>query len=95
MVESYWSFFRLSAFEVAAIGLMGRELSEAQAILLRAAAVKRICVMLDGDGPGREATAKIIPELAPQFFVRNLELPDGMKPHTAPEAMLRSLVAAC
>ncbi len=94
VVESYWSVFRLSALGVPAIGLMGRELSGAHVALLRDAAVARICVMLDGDIPGRAATAKILPELARYFFVRDLELPDRMKPHSASEETLRSLIAA-
>jgi DNA primase len=92
-VESYWSVFRLSALGVPAIGLMGRELSEAHVVLLREAAVERICVMLDGDVPGRTATVKMAPELARYFFVRTLELPDRMKPHSAPEETLRTLIA--
>jgi DNA primase len=93
MVESYWSVFRLSALGIPAISLMGRELSQTHLALLRDAAVERIGVMLDGDIPGRAATAKMVPELARHFFVRDLELPDGMKPHSAPEKILRSLIA--
>jgi DNA primase len=73
---------------------MGRELSEAHVALLRRAAVERVCVMLDGDSSGRAATAKIVPELARHFFVRNLALPDQMKPHSVPEETLRTLIAA-
>ena len=93
IVESYWSVFRLSALGVPAVGLMGRELSNAHIALLRETAVERICVMLDGDIPGRAATAKMVPELARHFFVRDLELPDRMKPHSAPQKTLRALIA--
>lgn len=93
IVESYWSVFRLFALGAAAISLMGRELSEAHIALLRDADVKRLCVMLDGDIPGRTATAKIVPELARHFFIRDLELPVEMKPHSAPENLLRTLIA--
>lgn len=94
IVESYWSVFRLAALGIPAIGLMGRELSEAQVALLRDAAVERICVMLDGDIPGREATAKMVPQLARHFFVRDSELPEQTKPHSAPEEVLCVLIAA-
>jgi DNA primase len=93
IVESYWSVFRLSVLGAPAIGLMGRELSKAHVALLREAAVERIGLMLDGDIPGRAATAKMLPELAQHFFVRDLELPDRMKPHSAPEEILRALIA--
>ena len=94
LVESYWSVFRLSALGIPAVGLMGRELSNAHTALLRDAAVKRIGVMLDGDIPGRAATANMVPELARHFLVRNLELPDRMKPHSAPEKTLCELMTA-
>jgi DNA primase len=92
LVESYWSVFRLSSLGVPTVGLMGRELSDAHASLLGAAGVERIGLMLDGDAPGRAATAKMLPDLARHFFVRHLELRDGMKPHSAPEEVIRTLV---
>ncbi|HTV26972.1 MAG TPA: toprim domain-containing protein [Xanthobacteraceae bacterium] len=92
IVESYWSVFRLSALRVPAVGLMGRELSAAHIGLLTKAGVERICVMLDGDAPGRSATNKIVLELAKRFFVKSVDLPDAMKPHSAPEHILRVLI---
>jgi DNA primase len=93
IVESYWSVFRLAALGVGAVGLMGREISPAHIALLRAAAAERLWLMLDGDSPGRSASAKILPELARHFFVKNIELPDLLKPHSAPEDVLRRLIA--
>ena len=92
IVESYWSVFRLSALGVPTVGLMGRELSVAHIELLRGTAVERIKLMLDGDLPGRSASTTMIPELVHHFFVENLELPDSMKPHSAPEDVLRRLI---
>jgi DNA primase len=92
MVESYWSVFRLASFAIAAVALMGRELSGAHIELLTAAGVDHLRLMLDRDSPGRAATAKILPELARHLFVRDLELPERMKPHSAPEDVLRDLL---
>jgi DNA primase len=92
LVESFWSVFRLSNLMAPAVGLMGRELFPDHVRLLRIAGVERVQVMLDGDQPGRSAAAKIVPELARHMFVKNLELPNGMKPHSAPEELLRSLL---
>jgi DNA primase len=92
IVESYWSVFRLAALGAPAVGLMGRELSPAHVELLRGTAAERIQLMLDGDPPGRSASGKILPELARHFFVRNIELPDRLKPHSAPEEVLRRLI---
>jgi DNA primase len=93
IVESYWSVFRLDSLAVAAVGLMGRELSPAHIELLTQAGVEHIRLMLDGDSPGRAATAKMLPELARHFFVKDLELPEPMKPHSAPEEVLRNLLS--
>lgn len=93
IVESYWSVFRLVSLQVTAVALMGRELSAAHIGLLTGAGIDHVQLMLDGDPPGRAATAKILPELARHLFVRDLELPDAMKPHSAPEEVLRRLVS--
>ena len=92
LVESYWSVFRLTSLGVPTVGLMGRELSDAHVGLLRDAGVERVGLMLDGDAPGRAATAKMLPDLAPNFFVKHLELSAGMKPHSAPEDVVRTMV---
>jgi DNA primase len=92
IVESYWSVFRLAALGVAAVALMGRELAAAHLELLTAAGIDHVRLMLDGDPPGRAATAKILPQLAHHVFVKDLELPEHAKPHSAPEKVLLSLL---
>jgi DNA primase len=91
IVESYWSVFRLTSLGAPAVALMGHELSPNHIGLLTGSGIERVLLMLDGDSPGRMATAKMLPELARHFFVRDLELPDQMKPHSAPEDVLRRL----
>jgi DNA primase len=71
---------------------MGRELSEAHIELLKAAGIDHVRLMLDGDAPGRAATAKLLPELAQRFFVKELRLPEQSKPHSAPEELLLPLL---
>lgn len=92
MVESYWSVFRLGSLGAPAVALMGRELSVAHIDLLINAGIDHLQLMLDGDSPGRAATAKILPELARYLFVKDLELPELTKPHSAPEDLLRRLL---
>ena len=92
MVESYWSVFRLTSLGAPAVALMGRELSAGHIELLTNSEVDHVQLMLDGDSPGRAATAKILPELARHLFVRDLVLLDAMKPHAAPEHVLRRLI---
>ena len=92
MVESYWSVFRLASLGVASVALMGRELSVAHIELLTGAGIDHVQLMLDGDSPGRAATAKILPDLARHLFVKDVELPELMKPHSAQEGVLRRLI---
>ncbi|HVH76565.1 MAG TPA: CHC2 zinc finger domain-containing protein [Stellaceae bacterium] len=92
IVESYWSVFRLSTLGVPAVALMGRDLSAAQLALLVAGGADRVKIMLDGDAPGRSATVTMVPHLARHAFVKSLELPDAMKPHSAAEEVLRRLI---
>jgi len=92
VVESYWSVFRLSAFDIQAVALMGRDLSEAHVDLLRRARVQRLSLMLDSDAPGRSAVARMLPVLGRHFFVRDLELPAGTKPHSATELAIKGLL---
>jgi DNA primase len=92
IVESYWSVFRLASLAVPAVALMGREVSAAHIGLLTGAGIGHVQLMLDGDSPGRAAAAKILPELARHLFVKDLELPKPIKPHSAPEDVLRRLI---
>jgi DNA primase len=72
------------------VALMGRTLSEAQENLL--ARFSRIVLMLDPDGPGREAQAALAPRLAERHFVRSLSLPDGRQPDSLSSKELQNLL---
>lgn len=93
VVEGCWSVFRLHALGVAAVALLGRSLSPEQEALLVESSAKRITVLLDGDKPGRDAAAELLPRLARRFFTRIAELPDGGEPDTIEEAELVKLLA--
>ena len=96
LVEGYWSVMRLYDLGVLAVALMGRSLSPQQEELLVSAGVKRgvkrLVLLLDGDVPGRQAAAELLPRLARRFFVRLVELPDDAQPDTIPLATLRELL---
>ncbi len=93
IVEGVWSVLRLHQLGVPAVALLGRDLSPYQEELLVQSGVRRLALMLDGNMPGREATAALLPRLARRFFVRVLDLPDEAQPDTIPEEELRALVA--
>lgn len=82
LVEGYWSVFRLHALGIPAVALMGRSLSGEQEELLTAHGADRLILLLDGDAPGRAATAELLPRLARRFFVLTPSLPDGSAPDT-------------
>lgn len=92
LVESYWSAFRLHEFGVPVISPMGRSISEQQLELLRRRGATHTTVLFDGDDAGRMGTEKAVAALARHGFVHAPEVPDGFKPHSADEALLRELV---
>lgn len=92
LVEGYWSVIRLHRLSVPAVALMGRTLSLTQEALLKNSGARLITLLLDGDEPGRTATAGLLPRLSDHFFVRTVTLRDGEAPDTIPEETLRNLV---
>lgn len=93
IVEGYFGVMRLHELGLSAVALMGRSLSPEQEELLMASGAKRLVLMLDGDGPGREATAEILPRLARRFYVRVVEPPNGAQPDTIPAEDLMKLLS--
>jgi DNA primase len=91
VVEGYCSVLRLHALGFPAVALMGRSLSLQQEELLAQLGPDRLTLLLDADGPGRTATAEILPRLARRHFVRTPALPDGASPDAVDEVLLASL----
>ncbi len=92
VVEGYFAAIRLVGLGYPhVVALMGRSLSEPQEALL-VARFSRITLLLDGDAPGRNASADILPRLARHLFVRGLELPLGTQPDTASEDLLGAIL---
>ena len=80
LVEGYFAVFRLYQAGIPAVALMGTSISPEQIELLKRAGVERGTVLLDGDAPGRLATATVVPTLARSFFVHDVVLPEGRQP---------------
>jgi DNA primase len=93
LVEGNWSAIRLHALGVPVAALMGWSVSEPQLALLRERGIRVVTLLLDGDDTGRRGRERVLPDLAGVFFVRAPVLPDGEKPDTLPERVLRELVA--
>ena len=66
--------------------------SPEQAEAVRAAGFRFVTLLLDGDDAGRKVPPEILATLARQVYVRQVELPDGLKPDTMPESWFERLV---
>lgn len=91
LVEGFWSVIRLHEAGIAVASTLGHDCSERQAELIREAGFKFVTLLYDGDTAGRAGMATSLPILAKQVYVRTIELPEGMKPDSMPEAYLERL----
>lgn len=91
IVEGCWSVFRLDALGIAAVALMGRTLSEEQEKIIRDSLVSYVTLLLDGDQPGRTATAETLPRLARHMFAHAPDMPEVAEPDTMDEMALIAL----
>ena len=92
LVEGSRSVFRLHQLGLPAIALTNRTLPDEQEELLASTKLKRLVLMMDGDDPGRQGQAELLPLLARKFFTRVVELPEGQQPDTVEEEFLSTPV---
>ncbi len=79
---------------VSAVALMGRSMSKEQEGLLSSLdSTTRLCVLLDGDEPGRTAMPEIAFRLARNHFVRIVDLPTDKQPDQLTVEELHALLA--
>lgn len=65
-----------------AVSMQGTNgLSEGDVRLLKELGVKRLLLLLDGDGPGRKASCELAARLSEHFSVADIPLPDGLDPN--------------
>jgi DNA primase len=80
LVEGFFDCMKLvQAGFTSTVALMGRTLSDAQHALLTNR-FREVLVMLDGDEPGRAASAELASGLVHTAFVRIVDLPAGVQP---------------
>ena len=92
LCESFFSVIR-HAEHLQMLSVLGRSIAPEQVSLLREAGITRILVAFDGDEPGRKGARSVAAELAPYFWTRVVDLPDGVKPHHLPWTELRPFLA--
>lgn len=93
IVEGFWSVFRLHGLGVPAVALMGLSLFEEQQTLLARSGARSLTLLLDADRPGRDAVRRLVPRLAPHFFVRVPGLPEDEAPDTVSDKILIEAVS--
>jgi DNA primase len=94
IVEGCWSVFRLDSLGIASVALMGRTLSAEQEDIIRQSPVRYVTLLLDGDRPGRTATAELLPRLARHAYVCAPDMPDAAELDTMDEEVLIALTNA-
>lgn len=94
LVEGFFDCMKVHQAGFPAVALMGSSLSEAQEEILTAK-FERAVVMLDGDEPGRLATAECLIRLGQRMWVRVARLPDAIQPDLlTTNELQRALVTA-
>jgi hypothetical protein len=93
VVEGYFDCLKIhQAGFPFVVALMGTVLFPATEALLRER-FRRVLLLLDGDGSGRRATARIAVQLAGKCSVRCVAVPDGSQPDQLNRAELAALLA--
>ena len=91
IVEGFWSSLRLSFLTIPVVALMGHTMSEAQIGLLKRHRFSNLVLMLDGDKQGRKASDHLMAVLSRDFFVKVIDLEEGIKPDSVDEGFLLDL----
>jgi len=91
IVEGFWSSLRLSSLTIPVVALMGHTMSEAQIDLLKHHRFSNLVLMLDGDKQGRKASDHLMAVLSRDFFVKVIDLEEGIKPDSLDESVLLDL----
>jgi len=79
VVEGFFDCIQVSQAGFASVALMGCSMSSQQEELL-VTNFKRICLLLDGDEAGRQATDELLVRLGKKTWVRATMLADGEQP---------------
>ena len=79
LVEGFFDCMKIHQTGFPSVALMGSCLSEAQEELL-ISKFERVVLTLDGDEPGRQATAECLTRLAGRMWVRAARVPEGTQP---------------
>ena len=91
IVEGYWSTARLHQLDIPTVSCFGTSISDEQIALLKSLGYKYVILIFDGDDEGRAAASSATDKLASSFYVRRIDLPDGVKPDTMSEEYLQRI----
>jgi len=91
LVEGFWSAQRLHSLSIPAVACMGTSISQEQIDLLQSAGVKFITVIFDGDEAGANGVKTVCPTLSRFFYVRVIDLEEGVKPDTMSDDVISKI----
>lgn len=93
VVEGFFDCFKVQEAGFPCVALMGNSLSAPQEELMRRY-FKAVCLMLDGDEAGQQATWQLVPTLAPHLWVRVALVPKGKQPDQLSPAQIQALLGS-
>lgn len=91
IVEGFWSVFRLDALGIPAVATMGTSLTDEHVEQIVGSNIKFVTVIFDGDEAGHTGAKDAATKLSEHLYVRQLVLPDGIKPDTMSDEYLARL----
>lgn len=91
LVEGFFGCLRVASAGFSCVALMGSSLTEAQAQLLTEH-FKAVCLLLDGDEAGWNATDQLLHSLGRRMWVHAAMLPDGMQPDRMTSEEIRGVL---
>ena len=91
IVEGFWSVIRLDTEGIAAVAVMGTALTDEQLEQIVETGIRHATVIFDGDEGGQAGAEEAVKKLSRHLYVRQLVLPDGIKPDTMPDEYLDRL----
>jgi DNA primase len=88
IVEGFWSVFRLDEENIPAVAVMGTALTDEHVEQIVQTGIRYVTVIFDGDEGGQNGAQEAVKKLSPHVYVRQIVLPENVKPDTMSEEFL-------
>ncbi|WP_298858645.1 CHC2 zinc finger domain-containing protein [uncultured Sulfitobacter sp.] len=91
IVEGFWSVFRLDSEDIPTVATMGTALTDEQVEQIVATGIRYATVLFDSDEAGKNGAQEAVKKLSPYLYVRQLVLPENVKPDDMSDEFLARL----